>query len=416
MEGKKEMACLCNIGVDMRRDAYKLFSQGSISRLAVKNRIIRSATYEGGMTADGRISSYILNLYKNLAYGGVGAIITGHMAVRRAGKGHDRQICIYDDRHITEIAQIAEAVHGSGKECKVIAQLNYAGRQVLHDNTVAECVGPSDVPSPILRKRAKALDIDEIQKIIDSYAGAIVRVKKAGFDGAQLHGAHGYLLSSFLSPYTNRRHDKYGGSIEKRAAILKEIIEKARGRVDDFPILIKMNSSDHVEGGIDFDTFPVVAKKVESLGFDAIEVSGGMWDCLIRSEKELGFFPLPIPESRTRINSLEKQSYYVPAAERLDLHVPLIVAGGHRNVESLEEIINRGNIDFLSLSRPLISEPDLPNRWLEGRGSEKADCVSCNSCLLEVKSKPLKCVLKQNRFKQKIVKNLVPQIWKLIVK
>jgi 2,4-dienoyl-CoA reductase-like NADH-dependent reductase (Old Yellow Enzyme family) len=400
----------------MRRDAYKLFSQGSIARLAVNNRLIRSGTYEGGMTADGRVTSHILNLYKNLAHGGVGAIITGHMSVRRAGKGHDRQTCIYDDCHIAEIAQIAEAVHRSEKDCKIIAQLSYAGRQVFHDNTVAECVGPSDVPSPILRKRAKALGINEIQKIIDSYAAAIVRVKKAGFDGAQLHGAHGYLLSSFLSPYTNRRHDKYGGSIEKRATILKEIIEKARERVDDFPILIKMNSSDHVEGGIDIDTFPEVAKKIESLGFDAIEVSGGMLDCLVRTEKELGFFPLPIPESRTRINSLEKQSYYVPAAETLDLHVPLIVVGGHRNVESLEEIINRGNIDFFSLSRPFISEPDLPNRWLEGKGSEKADCVSCNSCLLEVKSKPLKCVLKQNRFKQKIVKNLVPHLWKLIVK
>ena len=141
-----------------------------------------------------------------------------------------------------------------------------------------------------------------------------------------------------------------------------------------------------------------------------------MWDCLSRTEKELGFFPLPIPEARTRISSLDKQSYYVRGAEGLNLDIPVIVVGGHRNVESLEEIIDRGNIDFFSLSRPLINEPDLPNRWLEGRGSDKADCVSCNSCLLEVKSKPLKCVLKQNRLKQKVVKNLVPHIWKLIVK
>jgi 2,4-dienoyl-CoA reductase-like NADH-dependent reductase (Old Yellow Enzyme family) len=177
-----------------------------------------------------------------------------------------------------------------------------------------------------------------------------------------------------------------------------------------------MNCTDHIEGGIDIDTFPEVAKEVEALGFDAIDVSGGMWDCLSRTEKELGFFPLPIPEARTRISSLDKQSYYVRGAEGLNLDIPVIVVGGHRNVESLEEIIGRENIDFFSLSRPLISEPDLPNRWLEGRGGDKADCVSCNSCLLEVKSKPLKCVLKQNRLKQKIVKNLVPHIWKLIVK
>ena len=133
---------------------------------------------------------------------------------------------------------------------------------------------------------------------------------------------------------------------------------------------------------------------IERMGFDAVEVSGGIWDCLSRTEEELGFFPLPIPEARTRINSLDKQSYYVSYTERLNLNIPVIVVGGHRNVESLEKIINRENIDFLALSRPFISEPDLPNRWLAGRGSDRADCVSCNSCLLEVKSSSLKCTSK----------------------
>ena len=164
------------------------------------------------------------------------------------------------------------------------------------------------------------------------------------------------------------------------------------------------------------ETFPEVAKEVEAMGFDAIEVSGGMWDCLSRTEEELGFFPLPIPEARTRINNLSKQSYFVPGAEGLNIDIPVIVVGGHRNVESLEKIINRGKIDFFSFARPLISEPNLPNRWLEGRGSEKTDCVSCNSCVLEIKSKPLKCVLKQNRLKQNIVKNVAPHIWKMMLK
>ena len=190
----------------------------------------------------------MLKLYQNLANGGVGTIITGHMAVRREGKGNGRQTCIYDDCHISEISQIAGVVHTSDKDCKIIAQLSYAGRQVFHDNTVAECVGPSDVPSPLLRKKARVLSVNEIKEIIDCYSDAVVRVKKAGFDGVQLHGAHGFLLSSFLSPYTNRRHDQYGGSIDKRVNILKEILEKAREHVDDFPILIKMNSSENGEG------------------------------------------------------------------------------------------------------------------------------------------------------------------------
>ena len=400
----------------MRRDAYKVFSEGRIAHLAVKNRLIRSATYEGGMTDDGRVTAEILSLYRSLAEGGVGTIITGHMTVARKGKAGDRQICIYDNTHIPEIARIAEVVHTSGSDCKIVAQLSYAGRQVLHNNTVAECVGPSDVPSPILRKRARELTADEIQSIVDCYVESIGRVKNAGYDGVQLHAAHGFLLSSFLSPYTNRRQDRYGGSIEKRVAILREIITKARESVDRFPILVKMNCTDHVAGGIDTETFPEVAKEVSALGVDAIEVSGGMWDCLIRSEKELGFFPLPIPESRTRINSQDKQSYFVQYAEKLAVDIPVIVVGGHRNIEKLEEIMSRGTVDFFALSRPLISEPDLPNRWLEGRGSEKADCVSCNSCVLEVKSKPLKCVLKQSRLKQNILNSLVPHAWKLFLK
>ena len=400
----------------MRRDDYKLFSKGKIADLPLKNRLIRAATYEGGITEDGKVTPPILDLYRNLADGGVGAIITGHMTVALEGKVAERQTCIYDDSFISEIEKIPAVVHGLRNDCKIFAQLNYAGRQVFHDNKVANCVGPSEVPSPILKNRAKALTVEEIKKIVNQFSDAIVRVKKAGFDGVELHGAHGYLLSSFLSPYTNHRDDEYGGKIDKRVTILKEIIEHAREHVSDFPILIKINSADHVEGGIENDSFPEVIKQVEDLGFDAIEVSGGIWDCLARSEKELGFFPLPIPESRTRINSLEKQSYYVPAAEKVTLGIPLIVVGGHRNIESLEEIANRGKIDFFSMSRPLISEPDLPNRWLEGVGSEKADCVSCNSCLLEVKSKPLKCVLKQSKVKQKIIKNLVPHMWKLIVK
>jgi 2,4-dienoyl-CoA reductase-like NADH-dependent reductase (Old Yellow Enzyme family) len=400
----------------MRRDGYKFFSKGKIADLSIKNRLIRSGTYECGMTEDGKATPTILDLYRNLANGGAGAIVTGHMTVALEGKATERQTCIYNDSFIFEIEKIAGIVHESRNDCKVFAQLTYAGRQIFHDNKIADCVGPSEVPSPILKKRARVLSVEEIKKIINQFSTAIVRVKKAGFDGVQLNGAHGWLLSSFLSPYTNHRDDEYGGSIDKRVTILKEIIEKAREHVNDFPILIKMNSSDHVEGGINIESFPEVVKRVEALGFDAIEVSGGMWDCLARSEKELGFFPLPIPESRTRINSPEKQSYYVPAAEKLTLNIPLIVVGGHRNVESLEKIANGGKIDFFSMSRPLISEPDLPNRWLEGIGSDQADCVSCNSCLLEVKYKPVKCVLKQNRLKQKIVKNLVPHIWKLIMK
>jgi 2,4-dienoyl-CoA reductase-like NADH-dependent reductase (Old Yellow Enzyme family) len=400
----------------MRRDEYAVFSEGRIASMTTKNRFVRSATHEGGMTEDGRTTDGILELYRRLAQGGVGTIITGHVAVMRQGQVNERQICAHGKEHVAEMAKIADVVHSEGRGCRVVAQLSHGGRQVFHDNQIAECVGPSEVPSPILKKRARELQPEEIAGIVDSFVEGIEKVRDAGFDGVQLHAAHGYLLSSFLSPYTNRRTDRYGGSVRGRVTILREIITGARARVGDFPILIKMNCDDHIEGGTDRVTFPEIAREVAGLGFDAIEVSGGMWDCLTRSEDDLGFYPLPIPESRTRINTLEKQSYFLGHVEGLDLGVPIILVGGHRNIEALEKIVASDAVDFLALSRPVISEPDLPNRWLKGLGRDQADCVSCNSCLLEVKYGPVRCLLKESRLKQKVVKNLIPRIWKLILK
>jgi 2,4-dienoyl-CoA reductase-like NADH-dependent reductase (Old Yellow Enzyme family) len=184
-------------------------------------------------------------------------------------------------------------------------------------------------------------------------------------------------LSCFLSSYTNRREDAYGGSAKGRARIVREIVTQARETVGNFPILIKMNATDYVEGGVDLETFPALAKAVEDAGVDAIEISGGMWDCLNRSEEELGFRPVPSPESHTRIQPPEKQSYFLKYAEALNLRIPVILVGGNRDVERLEAILQQGRVNLIALCRPLISEPSLPNRWREGRGSSGTDCNSC---------------------------------------
>lgn len=401
----------------MGREGYKVFSEGRIKGLSLKNRLVRSGTYEACMSEDGKVTDEMLDLYRRLAFGGVGMIITGHMCVSPRGKASPRMSCAYDDRFIGEIAKIAEAVHGAGNGCNVVAQLSHAGRQVALENEVAECVGPSVVPSPVLKKVARELSTDEVRGLAEDFAAAIARVKEAGFDGVELHAAHGWLLSSFLSPYTNRRSDRYGGSLKGRTLVLREIVEGAKEKVGDFPILVKINCEDHVEGGVGRGNFSELAAEMESIGFDAIEVSGGMWDCLARSEQELGFFPLPIPEARTRIARPEKQSYFYSYAKDLDLSIPVILVGGNRNVERMEEICKGGAVSFFALARPLISEPGLPNRWLSGVGPETTDCVSCNSCLIIVKSdKPVACMLKQNRLKQKVVKTVVPYLWKSLLK
>ncbi len=366
----------------MSRENYKVFSPAKISGLVLKNRFVRSATCDYKMAEDGSVTDIVLDIHRNLAKGGIGMIITGLMAVSPGGKGVSNQICIFDDKYIAEIAKIAEAVHTVDNNCAIIAQLCHPGRQLTHENTTAECVGPSSMSSPLLVKKARELSTREVEIIVTDFVDAIFRVKQAGFDGVQLHAAHGYLLSSFLSPYTNKRTDCYGGSVKKRAYIIDEIVGAARKKVGDFPILIKLNCDDHVAGGITKETFPELLKEIADTGVDAIEVSGGMWDSLVSTEEQLGFAPVPIPESRTHIDELDKQSYYYNYVRDLRLPIKLILVGGNRNIEQMELIIREGYVDFLSLSRPLIAEPNLPDRWLHGIGSENTHCVSCNACLL----------------------------------
>jgi len=204
-------------------------------------------------------------------------------------------------------------------------------------------------------------------------------------------------MHAFLSPYTNRRTDEYGGSVENRTRIIREIVSSARDEVGDFPILIKVNCTDYLEGGIDFDNFLELAAEIQRTGVDAIEVSGGTMDCLVRTEEELGFRPVPIAEAHTRIGSPEKQSYFLKYIEAVDLSVPVILVGGNRDIERLENIVQQEHADYIALCRPLISEPGLPNRWLEGRGDTGTDCISCNSCLPPLTDGMPFCVFKQDK-------------------
>jgi len=392
------------------RSNYKIFSEGRIANLVLKNRLVRSATCEYKMEETGRITDTVLSVYKNLAAGGVGMIISSLMAVAATGKGVKDQICIYSDEFIGDIEKIAAIVHQTDANCAIIGQLCHAGRQVTHDNQVAECVGPSATLSPLLVKTARELTNCEIREIIHNFVEAIIRVKRAGFDGAQLHAAHGYLLSSFLSPYTNKRTDAYSGSIQNRSRIIKEIMSLARKEVGNFPILIKVNCDDHIEGGITKDNFPYLVQELALAGVDAIEVSGGIWDCLTRTEHELGFRPVPLPESRTRIDAEDKQSYYYDHIAKVHTDLPLILVGGNRNVELMENLLQAGKVDFLALSRPLIAEPGLPNRWLKGVGRETTACVSCNACV--VFKEQYGCALRRLGMKREVFEERLEKTWR----
>jgi len=344
----------------------------------VPNRLVRSATWDPSFLVERRMTEPIEGLYRQLAAGGVGLIITGSLAVMTdsdmAEADEQYTTTSYERVRIAGIGRLLEAVRHTSPQCRVVAQISPhypAG-------------SPSAIPPIFKIGRTSPMTSRQIRTMVGCLVNAIAGLAAEGFDGVQLHAAHGGLLSQFLSPYSNRREDDYGGSLENRTRLFREVVAGARAQVGDFPILIKLNSTDDVVGGIDAGSFPGLAKAIERCGFDAIEVSGGMWECLARSEAELGYRPVPMPEAHTHLRLPEKQSYYLKAAESLALSIPVISVGGHRDVERLEGIIQRGKVAFISLCRPLISEPGLPQRWREGRGSSGTDCISCNACAYDM--------------------------------
>ncbi len=348
-----------------------LFDAVTIGRLRVKNRFVRSATQDFMSEPDGAVSAREVELYGTLAANEVGLIITGHSYVQHPlGRASVRQNAIYDDRFVAGYRRAVEAVHAHG--AALVLQVSHAGRQTPPDWLAGqETVAPSAVTDGSNGLTPRALTEEEIWSLVDAYAAAVGRAKAAGCDGAQLHVAHGYLLSAFISPYTNRRTDKWGGSLENRIRILGEIMQRARRAAgEDFPILAKLNSTDGLPGE-GFLTLPDVvatAKALAGWGVAAIEVSGG-----IREAK--GVMSAP------GIARPEQEAYFAAAAKAVKaaVNVPVILVGGLRSLAVMERVVAEGAADLVSLSRPLVREPDLVARFRRGEAT-KASCVSCNAC------------------------------------
>ncbi len=362
-----------------------LFSPQKIGNVLIKNRIIRSATAEN-MAEDGHPSEQLINLYTGLSEGGVGLIITGGIAVDPSSTLTKNATCLYNDEFIVSHKKLVEAVHDYN--VKISAQIVHTGRQ--SGNRRLEAVAPSSIPYPITGRVPRALTTEEIKiDIIKLFVDCGRRAFESGYDMVQLHAAHGYLLGSFLTPFINKRTDEFGGSIPNRTKILVDIFDGLKDEVGkDFPITIKLQTHDgDLAGGLALDEGKEIAKVVSETGFDAIEPSGGCGD-LVDTDK---FFPSVV------IESPEDENYFLPAAEEIreiTNDCTIILMGGIRNPLSAERFIQEGIANFISLSRPLIFEPDLPNRWKSGDLSP-ALCVSCNSCYKTIRgTDTLECPIK----------------------
>ena len=364
----------------MRRDDYALFSPARIGPIEIANRFVRSATADLAAWREGAYGPEDTALYRALAQGGVGLILAGGMEVipRKACDAGTLSgwTFSYDNVRIAGTGTLLCEIRDVAGDCRIFAQLEC--NALIAGDAPA---GPSAIPSPYFDGHFRALEAEEIETIIDAFAQAIGRTQEEGFDGVQLHAAHGGGLWHFLSPHTNKRTDAYGGSARNRTRIVREIVSRARETVGAFPIVIKANCTDYLEDGIDREDFHALAVALEEAGVDAIEVSGGSWDCLLRSEAQLGFRPVPAAESHTGILDPAKQAYFLPYVEGLDLGIPLILVGGIRNVEHAERIIRSNVVQFVAMCRPLIREPDLVARWRDGRGPVEAACLACNACI-----------------------------------
>ena len=333
----------------------------SIRNTRFKNRIIKGAMSEALANDAGEPGQLHLGLYEAWAKGGLGCAITGNVMVDFRAKNEPGVVVIESERDLVQLKQWAEI--GKQHGMVQLIQLSHPGRQCpkgLNKETVA----PSAVPfSPMLATTfgtPRELREEEILDIIQRFATSAQICEKAGFEGVQLHGAHGYLISQFLSPLTNKRQDQWGGSIENRMRFLLEIYKAVRAVTSDqFIISVKLNSADFQRGGITEDEVIAVFKAIDTAGIDLIEISGGTYEAPAMAG---------VKADKRKVSTIAREAYFLDFAEQIRQQVKcrLMVTGGFRTVEGMNAALDSGACDFIGIARPLAVETDLTNRLIAG--------------------------------------------------
>ena len=342
----------------------KIWSKAKIRSIEFGNRIVRSATNEFLGTGNGEVTNGHLEVYSDLAKSGVGLIITSHMAIDKSQRGHLTHICVNEPQNFEKLKQLTSVVHENNS--KIIAQISYGGHYAsLIDGQVAK--------SPSSTKKSKEITNKEIDEFIQGYITTTKRVQEAGFDGVQLHAAHGYFLSEFLDPFYNKRTDEYGGSVDNRYRIIHKILTGIKEIVDPkFLVIIKIdsNSVDDAPGFLEDQI--KICKLLEQDAVDAIEVSGhGKF-------KHKGDNPLFL-ENTLKI--------------KREITIPVIAVGGFRTVEQIQNALDKG-VDFVAMARPFIADANLIQRL---KDSGKSNCIDCGKCFEIYKTHHKRCALQIGR-------------------
>jgi 2,4-dienoyl-CoA reductase-like NADH-dependent reductase (Old Yellow Enzyme family) len=393
-----------------------LFEKTAIKSMELKNRLVRSATVERMCDDGGLPTQDLFGLYGRLAKGGVGLIITGMTYVSTDGKTFSTGSAGIDtDESVAAWRALTDHVHGLGTGVKIAMQIAHGGRQTSRAATGTHPIAPSAVKDASSFVTPREMTEDDIERTVEAFARAAKRVKESGFDAVQIHGGHGYLVNEFLSPYTNRRTDRWGGSLENRMRFVTEIYTRSRKLVgNDFPILIKISAYDHMikkgKKGVAIDEAVRTAEALAAMGIDGIEVSCGIaedgmstlrgrlpMDVLI---EDLGMFRknalmrFVMRHFGDRIMKTEpfSEDYNRSAARRIKekVKVPVFAVGGIIRPQVMADIIACGDADYVSLCRSLIFSPIFPRKVQEG-STEPSACVHCNHCIFYLTLAPLRC-------------------------
>lgn len=345
-----------------------LFKEAYLGNMLLRNRMIRSATAE--RMADNETGlplPKMESLYKDLAKGGIGLIISGHLYVHPWGKCHPEMTAIDRDEVIPALKRLTDIVHE--ENCYVAAQINFGGA-LIDPSTGAIPLSPGHFEMKSLLTSPREITTDEIETVLKAFVQAGRRAKEAGFDAVQVHAAHGYFISQMLSPLVNQRDDIWGGSLINRTRFLKEALTGIREKVGaDYPLLIKLGMEDGIMGGLSLQEGLDVLREIESWNLlQAVELSHGLG----------GALEVNIPKSIKTIHEEGWFRKYARKARKFS-DLSLILVGGFRSCNLIEATLLAGTTDFISMSRPLICEPDLPNKLIS-REQKQARCISCGKC------------------------------------
>ena len=341
-----------------------LFAPVSFGNLKLRNRFMRSATAERLSAPDGTPGAELAALAGRLAQGGVGLIVLGHTFVRPDGKASMGMSGLWRDEQMPAFACIAAAAHGAG--AAIAVQINHGGRQANPQLNGGVLLAPSAIPASESAVVPRELDEAQIEDLVEAYGQAAKRVREAGFDAVQIHAAHGYLIGQFLSPASNKRQDEWGGSLENRARFLRRVAERVRRYVGpDYPVMVKLGLADFISGGMPLEDGLAYVGMLESMGINLLEISGGAGNGNIRAG----------------ITRRADEAYFLPWARqaRSRTRLPIALVGGLRSLAVMQAVVDEGAADLISLSRPLIREPDLVMR-LAAEAQDRASCISCMSC------------------------------------